>query len=44
MNIMWCLIWIWFGYVHVLQLADIGFDISTVPDADNYGLAALEYI
>ena len=31
------LIWIWFRYV--LQLADIGFEIMTVPDADNNGLA-----
>ena len=37
MNIMWWLIWIWFGYV--LQLADTGFEISTAPDADKYGLA-----
>ena len=37
MNIMWWLIWILFGYV--LQLAETRFEIMTVPDADNYGLA-----
>ena len=40
MYIMWWLIWIWFGYV--LQLADTEFEISTVPDADNYGLACIQ--
>ena len=35
MNIMWWLIW--FNYV--VLLVDTEFEISTVPDADVYGLA-----
>ena len=31
------MIFIWFGYV--MLLAATGFEMSTVPDADKYGLA-----
>ena len=31
------MIFIWFGYV--LLLDDTGFEMSNVPDVDNYGLA-----
>ena len=40
MNIMWWLIW--FGYVGLLD--DTGFEISAVPDADNYGLVYIPLI